>query len=668
MKLTKSEGAIRLLATAICLIAGRPDAVFADSILLVERGAVWRYLDDGSDQAAGWRDPAFDDGAWAGGRAPLGYGDGDERTVVGYGPDPGARFITTYFRHEFNVDDPQHWARVKLRVVRDDGAVVCLNGAEIYRTNMPAGEPNYLTLASSAVSGSDENRWYEASVSPAALVAGRNVLAVEIHQSGPTSSDVTFDCQLLATTQTVFVTRGPYLQRTTPTSATIRWRTDLADDAIVWYGDSPANLTSSVGSAALVTEHEFELSDLSPATRYYYAIGDSGGVLQGDATHTFVTHPPVVSPTPVRIWAHGDFGTGDMHAENVRDAYSSVVAGQPAEFWLALGDNAYESGLDIEYTNGLFDVYGAQIRRTTMWPLYGNHDAISSDAATQAGPYFTLATLPRNAESGGLASGTEAYYSFDYGDVHVVCLDSAESSRLAGGPMMTWLAADLAASPARWLIAAFHHPPYTKGSHNSDNPSDSNGSMRDMRQIALPILEQHGVDLVLGGHSHAYERSYLLDGHYGLSTTLLPSMILNSGDGGPSTGPYVKRSPGRAPHEGAVYAVVGSGGKLSGGPLNHPAMFTSQLVRGSLLVDVAGDRLDARFIDEDGLVADAFTIIKGAPQGDLDLDCDVDIADLARLLSHFGESGSVGDGDINQDQTINLFDLAILLSHFGDRC
>ncbi|HEX5050512.1 MAG TPA: metallophosphoesterase, partial [Planctomycetota bacterium] len=232
-------------------------------------------------------------------------------------------------------------------------------------------------------------------------------------------------------------------------------------------------------------------------------------------------------------------------------------------------------------------------------------------SATQHGVYYDVFDLPANGEAGGLPSGTEAYYSFDRGHVHFVCLDSMDSDRSATGAMMTWLQADLASTTARWIVAFFHHPPYTFGSHDSDDPTDSGGRLFDMREIALPMLEAGGVDLVLSGHSHSYERSFLLDGHYGTSSTLLPANVLDQGDGRePGDGYYAKPSTGPAPHEGAVYVVAGSAGQHSGGALNHPAMFVSLDHLGSFVLDVDGDRLDATFVGLAG-VEDQFTLVKG---------------------------------------------------------
>jgi hypothetical protein len=179
--------------------------------------------------------------------------------------------------------------------------------------------------------------------------------------------------------------------------------------------------------------------------------------------------------------------------------------------------------------------------------------------------------------------------------------------------MLTWLKNDLAATKQDWIISYFHHPPYTKGSHDSDNPADSGGRMRDMRENALPILEAGGVDLVLNGHSHSYERSFLLDGHYGLSGSLVPSMLLDAGDGRPDgSGAYAKPA-ARTAHAGEVVAVAGGSAQVSGGALNHPAMAYSLNALGSLVLDVAGDTLAVRFLDDLGAVRDSCAIVKASP-------------------------------------------------------
>ena len=400
------------------------------------------------------------------------------------------------------------------------------------------------------------------------------------------------------------VQRGPYLQMATPSGLVVRWRTDQSVDSVVRYGTTPSSLSqSAVGTTG--TEHEVELSGLQPDTRYYYSIGTSSGPLAGDSSYTFGTGPRTGVARATRVWVVGDSGRANSAARAVRDAYVSFTGARATDMWLMLGDNAYNDGTDTEYQAAVFDTYPELLRQAPVWPTLGNHDGHSASSASQSGPYYDIFTLPKNAEAGGLASGTEAYYSFDRSNIHFIVLDSYDSNRSASGTMLSWLENDLATSQQDWLIAFWHHPPYTKGTHNSDTESN----LIDMRENALPLLESYGVDLVLSGHSHSYERSFLIDQHYGSSSTFNASMKVDSGSGREDdTGAYLKSAPG-AINQGAVYAVAGSSGKIGGGSLNHPAMFVSFNELGSMVLDIDGLRLDALFLDDVGNVLDYFTLI-----------------------------------------------------------
>ena len=218
-------------------------------------------------------------------------------------------------------------------------------------------------------------------------------------------------------------------------------------------------------------------------------------------------------------------------------------------------------------------------------------------------PYLNIFSLPQNGEAGGIASGSEKYYSFDYANVHFVCLDSMTSGRTTNTAMATWLQEDLAGTAQEWVVAFFHHSLYTKGTHDSDSESD----LVELRQNILPILEANSVDLVLMGHSHVYERSYLLDGHYGLSSTLTDSMKIDGGDGrDDGTGAYRKNEAGR----GVVYTIAGCSGQALGGPLNHPAHVISLNELGSVVIEVSGNRLEAKFLTATGAIDDHYTLIK----------------------------------------------------------
>jgi phosphodiesterase/alkaline phosphatase D-like protein len=232
-----------------------------------------------------------------------------------------------------------------LRVLRDDGAVVYVNGAEVWRTNMPVGAVDFQTLAASNVSGLDESTFFETSIDPAVLQTGTNVIAVEVHQEFRESSDVSFDLQLIASSSTPIVglTRGPYLQLGTPTSMHVRWRTNVPTDSRVQYGTTPGNLNLTADDATATTEHEVVLPSLTPATRYYYSIGTTIATLAADPAQTFLTAPTIGTSTPTRIWVLGDSGTANSEASAVRDTYYSFAGSSTTNLWLVLGDNAYET-------------------------------------------------------------------------------------------------------------------------------------------------------------------------------------------------------------------------------------------------------------------------------------------------------------------------------------
>ncbi|MCA9298906.1 MAG: metallophosphoesterase family protein, partial [Phycisphaerales bacterium] len=450
----------------------------------------------------------------------------------------------------------------------------------------------------------------------------------------------------------------PYLQMTSSEATTVRWRTDRPAECTLLVGPTSDDLTPAATSGPGM-EHEVRIEGLTPATTMFYAIESDGAILAGaDDAHAFTTMPPTGSASPIRMWVLGDSGTADANARRVRDAYTA--RGDEADLVLMLGDNAYNDGTDAEYQAAVFDTYPEILKRRPLWSTLGNHDGHTADSATQTGAYFESFTFPRQAEVGGLASGTEAYYSFDVANVHFVCLDSYDTSRAAGDPMMTWLEQDLAQTSQTWIIAFWHHPPYSKGSHDSDRERE----LIDMRRVANPILEAAGVDLVLSGHSHSYERSALIDGHYGTSDTFDPdTMRLDGGTGGPDD-PYEKWQ--GVPHHGAVYAVAGSSGKISGGPLDHPVMVTNLNELGSMLIEVEGDRLEAIFLTDQGDVHDQFVIEKSPCPPDVVPDGVLDIFDLLGFLQWFSTLDSRADW--NGDTAHDIFDAVAFLGDFDAGC
>ncbi len=405
--------------------------------------------------------------------------------------------------------------------------------------------------------------------------------------------------------QAATLTRGPYLQSCTSTSVVVRWRTDALVDSRVRFHPADDDDELEVVNLTLGFGHEIQLTGLSPDTRYFYSVASSAETLATGTNYYFHTHP--TNARPVRVWAIGDSGSGGPPQFAVRDSYMRYTNSASTDVWLMLGDNVYGDADEDDYQTKLFDVYSDLLAHTVLWPALGNHDAPLGTPF----PYLDIFTLPRNGEAGGVPSHSEMYYSFDFANVHFVCLDSWLSDRSSSGAMCNWLRADLAATSQDWIIVYWHHPPYSMGT----DFSDWTPILIEMREQVVPILESFGVDLVLSGHSHVYERSFLLNGHYGHSWTLSPTNILDFSLGhADAGGAYLKPPLAMGVNRGTIYTVCGNSGQ--GGPVSfqrHPAMATYLAQYGSVVLDIDGLRLSAKYLRPNGAIDDYFTIDKSAP-------------------------------------------------------
>ncbi len=393
--------------------------------------------------------------------------------------------------------------------------------------------------------------------------------------------------------------RAPYLQMPSPDAMTLRWQTPQAEIGVVRYGRRPDRLEHTAREATPGEEHRLRLTGLEPDTRYYYAVGNPDGNRYAGAGYHFRT-APVSADVPVRFAVLGDPGDPTEQQKAVRNALTAWLErhARPNRPWLDLllttGDNAYRSGSNEQFQRGFFEPYAGLLRSVPVLPAYGNHDA-------RRRVFFRLFDFPAHGESGGLPSGSKRWFAVDYGPLHVVMLDTTSQPVVPGHPMLDWLRRDLAATDRPWRVAVMHHPPYTHGSHDSDRRRDSHGRMFEVREHLLPILEAGGVDLVLAGHSHMYERSHLLDCHYGTSGVLdRPASLREANEG-----VYRKRT---GPHGGTLYAVVGASARANQGPLDHPVMAVSEAKVGVLVVDVDGDRLTGRYLYRDGKIGDRFVL------------------------------------------------------------
>jgi len=424
----------------------------------------------------------------------------------------------------------------------------------------------------------------------------------------------------------VTLLRGPYLQAASKNSITIRWRTDVATRSRVKYGSAPGVLTNLKDDSTLTTEHIVKIEGLFPSTRYFYSIESFTSSLQHGRDNFFNTLPEPGKDGFYRIGVFGDCGNNSVNQRNVKNSFLKYLDSNYLNAWILLGDNAYSSGTDGEFQSKFFNIYKDDLlKKYPLYPSPGNHDYNDKDfpgaakkaQETHQTAYYQNFSMPVNGEAGGYPSHNQAFYSFDIGNVHFLSLDSygkeSNQYRLYDtlGPQVEWIKKDLEQNKNKgWVIAYWHHPPYTMGSHNSDEENE----LVQIRTNFIRILERYGVDLVLCGHSHVYERSRLMQGHYGMENTFNAAqynLSSSSGlyDGSANSCPYTKDSLNR----GTVYVVSGSAGQLGGREKSfpHDAMFYSNAVNGgACMLEVQGNRLDLKWICADGIIRDHFTMMK----------------------------------------------------------
>jgi len=522
---------------------------------LVAAGSVWKYLDNGSDQGTAWYGIGFDDTGWASGPAELGYGDGDEATVVSYGPDSNNKYITTYFRHTFGVSDPSKHQNLLLRILRDDGAVVYLNGVEVFRTNMPEGTITYTTLALGPVGGSAEDEFHETTIDASYLVAGDNLLAVEVHQDRPNSSDISFDLTLVSTTGKTGpvitgVRKGPYLiypgdntkmqvlwQLHSPESHTLRWGQDTS------YSEGSAT-PDMYGD----NQYEYTITGLTPGAEYYYEVEDVGA-------GSFLAAPPD-DATDVKFMAYGDCRSNPAIHDAVNAGMIATYTIDPAyqTFTMLTGDWVGSGDRESDWTEQFFNrSWLNTMELQANLPIngcIGNHEG--------PGNVFDK-YWPYPYESG------RRYWSFDYGPAHIVVIDLKSERDSLYEAQKAWLEADLAASTKEWKFLQFHAPVYSAGGRHPNNMNE--------QAYIQSLCETYGVAIVFCGHNHYYAHCDV---------------------------------------NGVKHITTGGGGAGLAGPdpSYHPSIVTALPSYHFCKVDIHGLQLDFEAVESDGTVIDEFTLYR----------------------------------------------------------
>jgi sarcosine oxidase gamma subunit len=287
--------------------------------------------------------------------------------------------------------------------------------------------------------------------------------------------------------------RRPYLQELTDRSLQVVWTAEgpMADvRVLVTHPDgTPAAAAAAARDASArppqgASQWTASVVGLEPDTAYCYQLRSGTAAL---ARGTFRTAPAAGSDQAVRFVAFGDSGNGGSDQRAVLQQLGTV----PFDLMLHLGDIAYESGTRVQLESYFFDVYADLLENFAVFPASGNHEYGSDDAA----PFREAFVLPEN----GGPEGRERWYSYDWGDVHFVALDTER----VGPVQARWLDDDLTATRQPWTIVYQHRPAFSSGEHGSDAA---------VQQQLVPVFVRHHVPLVLAGHDHDYERTVPLDG------------------------------------------------------------------------------------------------------------------------------------------------------------
>jgi hypothetical protein len=365
----------------------------------------------------------------------------------------------------------------------------------------------------------------------------------------------------------------PYLQQLTDNSVVILWSSDAGDYPVVRYYNHTVDGVVQGDSRTLdalgTVLHRVQLDGLQPDTSYHYQIHSGAGALLRPRVYSFQTAPKTGSDLPFTFIAFGDYGTrrGNpwrLCQQMLQDTF---------DFVLTTGDNSQGHGTYQQFDRYVFQVYGKVFGTVAVFPTLGNHDY-----GTDRGmPYLNLFDLPRNAWS---VEDMGRYYSFDYGNTHFAIVDSTKlvSAReeATSDEMLAWLSQDLGQTEQRWKIVSCHHPPYNAGPHGTEGRVQAD---------LVPILEAHGVDLVLSGHQHNYQRSR------------------------PLKGGQIK-----TPDQGGITYVVSGAGAIARHRCGDAGWLAHSICSASYglysRITVTGGHLTIEAVDDEGTVRDRDTIVK----------------------------------------------------------
>ena len=475
-------------------------AARADDIALVSVGDSWRFqlgTLEPSLLPKAWTREGFDDSGWFVGDSGFGY------SPTGYGentpiPDGTGLYVSAYFRHRFPVENPSQIRTLTLRADWQGGFAAFLNGTEILQVNLTNGPAGFIPFDQRA-GFRDPLGAVDFDV-PAAiplLKTGTNVLAIQLHSGTGTAYAMVLVPELLAN-----FTRGPLARNITSSRATILWETSIPTAGRVEYGVT-ADLGSVVEDPNPATHHVLDLSSLPAGREVFYRVG----IRDGPAwiSSPLLSLRTLPASGDVRWIVLGDTGAGTAGQFAIARRFTR----RSADVVLHLGDVVYPM-FTFPYTDTrCLSVYREALRSTPFYFVWGNHDLYAGEM-----PFIRALLPPTNslplAEHLSDNTRPEFFYSFDAGDVHLAVVYQPFASQYlitTNSPQLRWLEADLKASKKPWKWIALHHPLNTSGLHRRDDRNlDGLIDRQQIGNLLYPLARRTGVQLVLAGHDHSYER------------------------------------------------------------------------------------------------------------------------------------------------------------------
>ena len=441
----------------------------------IQLGEKWHYWIGKSEPPSNWAYVEFDDSEWRAGPTGFGFGDMDDATKT---KDMKGRYLSLYTRFAFYVADPDQENLLRLIVDYDDGFVAYLNGVEVFRRNLSGDPPQFDTAADKVREAGNP-----ASIilNPTLLQQGKNILAIQVHNSKYDDPDLSLRPSLWES--------GPYLQNVTQESITVMWESSGDPSSskvrIRRFGDL---VWKEIADLEKTNIHEIEINGLSPDTIYEYQIS------QGDIQNWIPGNPASFTTSPYengeyRIAFYGDSRT---YPKNHSAVVQSIINNK-ADLVLHAGDLVDAGRNYAHWGDQFFGPLARLMINTPIFPVLGNHEFNGSGRVW----FFDFFSLP----------GNESWFAFNYGCTRIIGLDS-NSDFTPGSEQYLWLKNELesqAYQESNWQLVYMHHPPYTSGPH----PHDEVPVLKHL----VPLFKEYGVEFVLAGHNHHYERTFK-DGIY----------------------------------------------------------------------------------------------------------------------------------------------------------